>query len=134
MPNTDHVVLDTQTAYATATRTVDFNVPAWARNAIFHWDISAVAGTTPIADCKFQVKDLTSGQLRDLRAAAFGQQTAATRGMYLVFGPDAIDAAGDGANASVHGVLPIAMRAVFAFDRTTGNETYTYTLSATYRA
>jgi hypothetical protein len=129
----DHVVLDTQTAYATATRNVDFNVPAWARNAIFHWDISAVDGTTPIADCKFQVRDLTSGQYRDIRAAAFGQQTGATRGMYLTYGPDVVDAAGDGENSSVQGILPWAMRAVFAFDRTTGDETYTYTLSVTYK-
>lgn len=130
----DFVILDNQTAYATATRNVDFNVPGWVNSIVFHWDISAVAGTTPIADLKFQMQGPLSAQFRDLRGASFGQQTAATRGMYLAYGPHMVDQAGDGANKTVQGYVPLLMRAVFVFDRTTGNETYTYTLAAQYKS
>lgn len=124
------VTLDTQTAYATSSRTVNFDVPEWARGAVFFWRISAVAGTTPIADCKLQFTDPTSAQSVDVDGATFAQQTAAST-QYLVLDPDVTaDATGNARAAAAP--LSSEMAAVFTFDRTSANETYTYTLTADF--
>ena len=119
--------ITTQVALAAASLNVDFNVPDWAKAGIFHWRISAVAGTTPIADCKLQAKDEVGGQLIDIDGAAFAQKTAASY-QKLELGQGVIaDTTGD-ARAAI-ALLPGLMRAVFTLDRTTGDETYTFTLS-----
>lgn len=120
-----------QTAYATASLNVDFVPPSWARYAQFNWNISAVAGTTPIADCKLQLKDPVSGSFLDIDSGAFGQKTAASF-QTLAVGPTmTADATGDYRQAVA--MIPDAMRAVFTFDRTTADETYTFTLSVVWR-
>ncbi len=130
MGQLSHEQLDTQTTYASASRNVDFNPPSDATAAVFFWRISAVAGTTPIADCKLQYKDPTSGQYIDVDGGAFAQQTAASFQALSVGQGLTADATG---NFRVcDGVLIPQMRFVFTFDRTTGDETYTYTLSASY--
>ncbi|MGH2555474.1 MAG: hypothetical protein ACRDHO_07140, partial [Actinomycetota bacterium] len=116
-----------QSAYAQPSLNVDFGAQVDAEAAIFYWRISAVAGTTPIADCKLQMQDPTSGQFLDIDGAAFAQKTAAAI-QALSVGPGlAADATGDVRSAQAH--LPAKMRAVFTFDRTTADETYTFTLS-----
>lgn len=122
-----HEKLTDQSAYAQASLSVDFNVPIDAEAAIFYWRISVVAGTTPIADCKLQMQDPTSGEFLDIDGAAFGQKLAAAI-QSLTVGPDVpADATGDVRAAQAH--LPAKLRAVFTLDRTTGNETYTFTLA-----
>lgn len=109
------VTIEDRTAYAVATLNTPFAVPAWAVRAIFHWNITAVAGTTPIADLKFQIRDPADATVfEDVTGGAMAQKTAAS---YQTL------------QASI---LSGNMRAVFVFDRTTGNETYTFTLIAEY--
>lgn len=127
-----HDALDDQTAFASASKTVSFEPPAGANAAIFYWNISAVAGTTPIADCKLQYHDETSDQAIDAdvgaSGAAFAQQTGASfQALWLNPHSATADTSGNFRGMP----LPLAkrMRAVFTFDRISGNETYSYTLS-----
>lgn len=121
-----------KTAYATASLNVDFNPPSNATAAVFHWDISAVGGTSPIADCKLQYKDPISGQYRDVLGASFGQATSAVRHQYLAVDPMATTIASTITSKVVSAHLVDDIRAVFTFDRTTGDETYTFTLGVTW--
>lgn len=126
----EHQLIDQQTAFAAASRTVEIQPPSWAWAVIFFWRISAVAGTTPIADCKLQAKDVASGQAIDIDGGAFAQKTGASF-QKLELGQGVIaDTTGD-ARAAI-ALIPVLMNAVFTFDRTTGDETYTYTLSAVW--
>jgi hypothetical protein len=120
--------LETRTAYATATLNTDADVPPHAIGGIFYWNISAVAGTTPIADCKIQAKDTISGQFVDIDGATFAQQTAASAQFLQVWPGLTADATGNA--RAVSAILGNQIRFVFTFDRTTANETYTFTLSA----
>lgn len=121
----DHVLLDTRTAYASATLNTNFGVPSWARGGVIYWDISAVAGNTPIADLKLQYYDKSANDYLDIPGAVFVQKTAAAHQALVVY-----PGVAETANVSVSDVLPSIVRAVFVFDRTTGDETYTFTLSA----
>lgn len=122
-----HEVIENRTAFATATLNTEIQPPGWARSALFHWRISAVAGTTPIADCKLQSRDPTSAQVIDIDGAAFGQKLAASF-QNLMIGPGVIaDATGD--YRACQATIGTSMRAAFVFDRTTGDETYTFTLT-----
>lgn len=122
-----HETLRTLTAYATASLNVDFSPPVGATAAIFYWRISAVAGTTPVADLKLQYEDPTSGQFIDIDGAAFAQKTAASFQALQVSPHLTADSTGDFLAAKAH--LSRKMRAVFTFDRAEANETYTATLA-----
>lgn len=118
--------LDSQAAFASASKTLTFHPPPAAKAAIFYWEISAVAGNTPIADCKLQHYDPVADAAIDVDGGAFAQQTAASF-QQLTVDPKmpAADATGNARIAIA--VITAVMRAVFTFDRTTGDETYTYT-------
>src|SRR5262245_53454032 len=121
--------IESRAAYATATLNTEFSPPEWARTGIFFWRISAVAGTTPIADCKLQAKDTVSSQFLDMDGALFAQKTAAAFQKLVVgryFPSTTADNTGDDRGA--YGEISSLMRAVFTFDRTTGDETYSFTL------
>ena len=119
--------LHTATAHATDSLSVVISPPSFAHAAVFYWNISAVAGTSPIADCKLQALDNASGTAIDIDGATFAQQTAASFQALQVRCGLTADTTGN--FRAVSALIPAAMKAVFTFDRTTGNETYTFTLS-----
>jgi hypothetical protein len=115
--------LATKTADATTGQNVDFSVPGWARAAIFFINLTAVAGTTPLFDFKLQhIAPDGSGAVEDADASVV--QLSAADMVLLTLDP-AITVA---ANERVSVPLSTNMRAVVTQDRTTGNETYTYTV------
>lgn len=122
-----HEKLEDRSAFALASLNTDFNPPSSATGGVFYWRISAVAGTTPIADCKLQYEDATSGQFVDVDNGAFAQKLAASTQVLTVLPGGAADATGD--FRSTNALLSSQMRAVFTFDRTSADETYTFTLS-----
>lgn len=123
-----HQLLETRAGFATTTLTTGFAVPAWANAAIFYWNLSAIAGTTPIADLKLQAVDATSGTAIDIDSASFAQLNNTTGFECMVVMPG-ITTDTTGNFRAVQGLLPSKMNAVWTFDRTSANETYTFTLS-----
>ena len=122
-----HESLENRTAYATATLNTTIIPPSGASAAIFYWRISAVAGTTPIADCKLQYKDRTSAQFIDVDNGTFAQKTAASFQSLAISPLLTADTTGD--FRATAALLPAELRAAFTFDRTTADETYTFTLA-----
>jgi hypothetical protein len=116
----------------TADVNADFNVPVWAKMGVFMLDLSAVAGTTPIMDCKFQYNDTVGSEFIDVDAGAMLQLTAADSQAVMVIGGPETDSTGQMRMTSFP--LIHRMRAVIDIDRTTGNETYTYTLAVWWLA
>jgi hypothetical protein len=124
-------VLKASATVASAGENITFNVPAWAKGAVFFVDLSAVAGNTPLFDVKLQYKDHI-GNWRDT-GFALGQQTAAARGMFLAVGPSLVDKAGATTGRHYNGYLTPEMRLVTTLDRTTGDETYTYSIAVVWQ-
>lgn len=127
------------TAQATTGQTDWFGVPAWARYLYIDYNLTAVAGTSPLVDVTFKVPNLTTlddstGVVNFQNHTGFTQITAAAR--YLAqIGPgitgiaDDVTAAATGlSNISINAVLPPFMGIKILQDRTTGDETYTYSL------
>jgi len=124
-----HQVIDQQTAFASATRTVDFTPHSAANYVKFYWNISATGGTTPgPSDLSLSYIDPTSGVVVALDEGAFAQIANTGHALLVVHPALASDVAGIPRNA--RSLLPGQMRASFTFSRTDGNETYTYTLTA----
>ncbi len=122
-----HEVLETRTAYATASLTTTIIPPPGATGGVFMLRISAVAGTTPILDCKLQLAHPGSGQAIDVDNGAFAQQTAASF-QAMFFYPTVGTADTTGNYRSCQGMVASKMFAAWTLDRTTGDETYTFTL------
>src|SRR5437762_3979829 len=112
-------------------------VPAWAKYAQIVWNATAFAGTTPTTTSFLKgvdPVDLTTAYT----FATFTSSPDGTGAAIAVInvGPgvtgiaDDVALAATGASfASINFPLPPFIGITLTFDRTTGNETYTYTLS-----
>jgi hypothetical protein len=120
-------------------------VPRSAMYAYVLFTLSAAAGTTPVTNLTVKGADPVS--LDDTFSWHVGgttltaQNTTATSGLLQVveIGPGITQAADDvilgatGVNhAAINAVLPTLMGLGLVFDRTTGDETYTYKLSVQF--
>ena len=134
-----------QTAQATTGQTDWLNVPAWAKYLYIDYNLTATAGTTPLADVTLKVPDLTTlddttGVVNFRNHAALTQINAAAR-LLIQVGPGVTGIADDVTNAasglsdiSLNAILPPIIGVKILQDRTTGDETYTYTLTVVFRA
>lgn len=122
-------------------------IPAWAKFAKVVFTLSAAAGTTPVTD--LSLLEMDPFVMDDTFVAFPGgttitaQSTTATSGLMQVvdLGPGVTGIADDlvlgatGVNrAAINCPLPAILGMKLVFDRTTGNETYTYTLTLALRA
>ena len=119
-----HQLLATKTADATTGINIDTTKPDWARGAIVYVDLSASAGTTPLLDLKLQYQDPSGADFTDIPSCSI-VQIAGTGNKVLSVYPGIAETA----NISVSDILPNLVRIVITTDRTTGNETYTYTVA-----
>lgn len=129
----------TGTAQATIGQTDYIAVPKWARNAKVDFNLTAVAGNTPLADLTINGVDpvgMDDGSLYKLRGhTAFTQITGAAH-LVVDVGPSATGIADEVttsatgySDAAINTILPAVLAIKLVFDRTTGDETYTYALS-----
>lgn len=134
-------VLRNATAQANTGQTDWINRPAWAKYLLLYYNLTAVAGTTPeMTPSLLQADPVLRDDASATTLATFTLMSAAADG-YIQIGPgvtgiadDVTTAAtGDGV-ASVNLVLPALIGVKLLLDRTTGDETYTYTLAAEFRA
>lgn len=136
-------VLRSVTAQATTGQTDWLLVPPWARAAYIDYNLTAVAGTSPLVDVTLKVPDLstlddTTGVVNLGNHAALTQITAAAR-LLIQVGPgitgiadDVTTAATGLSTVSLNMVLPPVLGIKVLNDRTTGDETYTYTLTIAF--
>lgn len=133
----------TGTAQANTGQTDWLAVPEWATAIYVDFNLTAVGGNTPLADLSFKVPDLTTmddttGVVNILSSANLTQLTAAARVMAQIgknvtgVGDDVTNAATGTSNISINAVLPPYIGIKLLFDRTTGDEVYTYTLSVSF--
>jgi hypothetical protein len=131
------------TAQATTGQTDWFMVPEWAKYMTIDYDLTAVAGNTPLVDVTIKqlanaTLDDTTGVVNLQNHAALTQLTAAAR-LLVQVGPgitgiadDVTNAATGLSNVSINAVLPPYIGVKVLNDRTSGDETYTYTLTVTF--
>ena len=135
----------TASAQASTGQTDWINVPAWARYLYIDYNLTAVAGTTPLVDVTLKVPDLTTlddttGVVNFRNHAALTQINAAAR-LLIQVGPgvtgiadDVVNAASGTSDISINATLPPIIGVKILQDRTTGDETYTYTLTVVFHA
>jgi hypothetical protein len=134
-------LLKTGAAQADTGQTTLVEVPSFARHAIFYLDYTATAGTTPLMDFHLHAVDATgSSTASDLgQWDGITQITGAQCPLFatVYVGPGCTGTTDDDTGTTVSATncyfintpLPAQLGAVVTLDRTTGNETYTYTLS-----
>ena len=130
------VILRNASAQATTGQTDYVAVPSWARYCYIWLNVSAVAGTTPLTDFKLSsVNPVTMDDGDNLDYAGWNgiTQIAGTTAadIQVQVGPGITGIADDdtGPFYSVNGVLPPILGFVITLDRTTADETYTYSLA-----
>lgn len=125
-------------AQASTGQTDWITVPRWAKSSVVYFDLTANAGTTPIST----VSVLSAGpNLRDdgsvVTYVTGAAVTAVSYHEYQV-GPYFTTANNDNAASSGFKVqnspLPAILGVKVLNDRTTGDETYTYTLAVEFKA
>ena len=108
---------------------VDFIVPNFAVGAIFFLNASAMSGTTPVMDLKFQRLDPISGVAKDVIGASIVQLVAAAA-IVMTIDPRNVTVSN---NVVIAQALSRNMRAVFTLDNTSGSsENYTFSLAAEF--
>jgi hypothetical protein len=124
-------------------------VPHWARFATVYFALTAAAGTTPVTNLTVLEADPVT--LDDAYAGHIGgttltaQNTTATSGLLQIvhIGPavapnaatDDLALGATGINrAAINTMLPVVMGLGLVFDRTTGDETYTYKLAVHFKS
>lgn len=105
-------------ALTATTNGVDLDLPDTI-GATCWLDITAVSGTTPTLDVKFQRKDPLSGDYHDLPGAAFSQKTAVGQDDLTIY-----PGIGETANESVSDVFTGRLRAVATIGGTTPSFTF----------
>ena len=131
-------------AQATTGQTDWINVPPGATHCFVFLNITATAGTTPLVDVSFLAADPVSrddAHVIKLAEHADLTDNDGTAAQYIFqFGTgvtgiadDVTIAAGADSVASLNVVLPPLLGVKLTLDRTTGDETYTYNLSVTFR-
>jgi hypothetical protein len=127
-------VVRTGVAQADTGQTDLVNVPGFANNMIVYVDLSASAGTTPLLDFKMQyVNPVRNAAVEDFPGAGI-TQIADTGDVVMQVGPGVTGIADDdtGAVYSINMLLPPLINFVTTLDRTTANETYTYSISVAF--
>lgn len=143
-PSGEFTLVRTGTAQANTGQTDWIQVPAWAQFAKVDFNLTAVAGTTPLADLTINGSDPATNDdtyIYKLRGhAAFTQITGAAH-LVVDLGPgvlgiadDVTTAATGYSDAAINTVLPALLGLRLVFDRTSGDETYTYKLSVLFRS
>jgi hypothetical protein len=137
----------TATAQATTGQTDWIAVPKWARYAKVYLNLTAVSGNTPI--CTLSLRDVVPGFTAAsddsyvINLAEHTALTGITAASILVVdvGPgvtgiadDVTNAAAASSRVAINAVLPTLLGIKILNDRTTGDETYTYTLDIVFRA
>jgi hypothetical protein len=121
-------VVRTGTAQANTGQTDTVTTPGFAVMAIVYLNVTAVAGTTPLTDMKFQYTHPVSGNAVDFQWNGITQIAGTTASNVVVV----IGAAGteDDTGPVYHIVdpLPAKWNIVTTLDRTTGDESYTYSI------
>lgn len=140
-------LLRTGTAQANTGQTDWIAVPHWAHYATVDFNLTAVAGTTPLVTNIF-VRGVDPVTLNDTYQYAIAEHadlatTDMTAAAHLVvdIGPgvtgiadDVTQAATGFSRAALNAVLPTMLGVTLTFDRADGNETYTYTVSVHFKA
>jgi hypothetical protein len=140
------LTLRNATAQANTGQTDWVVIPQWARIATVDFNLTSVgASTTPLADLTLNSTDpvlMDDTYIYKLRGhAGFTQITAAAH-LVVTFGAgvhgasatdDTTTAATGYSDACINTVLPAILGVKLVFDRTTGDEVYTYTLSLALR-
>ena len=137
------LLLRDATAQANTGQTDWIPVPSWARSFICSFNLTAVAGTSPLADITLVTLPIGSWDdtyVHNLQDhTAFTQITAAAH-LEIQVGPGDTGAANDVttagtgySHAHLNGSLPPLLGVKCLFDRTSANETYTYTLAIAFR-
>lgn len=129
------------TAQASTGQTDWVKVPRWAKFVRVLTNVTATAGTTPICTTSLLTADPITAD--DTNTAILG--TAVTGGItstglfVIEYGPgitgiaDVVaEAVSGGSTAHMNGVLPQLLGIKVLNDRTTGNETYTYTVTVEF--
>lgn len=136
----------TAAAQATTGQTDYLAIPNWAIYMTLYWNVTAVAGTTPILTPN--VLEMDPIALDDAAAAngnlggtAITNAATTSQSVYILhYGPGvtgianatyALSATG-ASHLFVNCNLPKVVGLVTLNDRTTGNETYTYTIDAAF--
>lgn len=137
----------TATAQATVGQTDWIAVPPWAQYMKVFWNVTAVGGTTPILTPAIKqvdpiaLNDVAAG-LGDLGGFAITNAATTSQSVYIITaGPGVTGIANATAALAATGasyvflndVLPPVLGLVTTNDRTTGDETYTYTIDVVFR-
>jgi hypothetical protein len=139
-------IIRTATAQATTGQTDWFSCPQWANFCSIDFNLTAVAGTSPLVTV-INILSLDLVARDDTYAYNIAQHadlatvdlTAAAQ-LVVDIGPgvtgiaDDVTVAATGfSRAALNTILPAIVGVQLTFDRTTGDETYTYNLSAKFR-
>lgn len=127
-------VIRSATAQADTGQTDTVTTPGFARTAIVYLNVTAVDGTTPLTDMKFQYVNPSTGNAVDMQWNGITQIAGTTAGnVVVVLGAHNVDTEDDtGPIYFVKDALPQEWNIVITLDRTTGDETYSYTLSTEF--
>ena len=125
-----HKELTASHTHSSTGENLPFDVPGFARAAIFYIDLSAVAGTTPVFDAKLQYFDAVGNDFIDVDNATMAQQTTAAQTQMIIDPAATADTTGN--QKAIGKPLSSRMRWVTTCDRTTGDETYTFSISADF--
>lgn len=130
-------VLRNVSAQATTGQTDWIDVLAWPAYLVVTFNLTANAGTTPISTPSIRTLDpVTRDDTNDVVAIFTGAAITAASFHEYVLGPFT-SVGTDSATADSYIVQNMALPATIGIrilnDRTTGDETYTYTLTAEFR-
>lgn len=126
-------VIRSATAQADTGQTDTVTTPGFAKTAIVYLNVTAVAGTSPLTDMKFQYVNPSTGNAVDMQWNGITQIAGTTAGnVVVVLGADYDTEDDTGPIYFLKDPLPQEWNIVITLDRTTGDETYSYTLSAEF--
>lgn len=131
------VLVRNASAQANTGQTDWINVPDWARSMIVYLNWTAKAGTSPLIDFKLQEADPVArndSYVLDFLDWNGITQLSAEALAVIAIGPGITGIADDdtGSYYKLNGLLPPLLGLKTTLDRTTGDETYTYTLSVVF--
>ena len=119
----------TGTAQATTGQTDTVTTPGFAVAAIVYLNVTAVAGNTPLTDMKFQYIHPVSGNAVDMQWNGITQIAGTTAGnVVAVIGAGADTEDDTGPVYTLKDPLPQKWNIVLTLDRTSADETYTYSI------
>lgn len=129
-----YTVLRNVTAQATTGQTDWLDVPVWCSEILVTLNITANAGTTPVTTLTLRVPDPVTRDDTDDHAVLLTGAAITTQSFHLyALSPEFTTAGADSVNADSsvvqNGPIPRTLGVRVLNDRTTTDETYTYTLT-----